>query len=217
MRKLSIAATAGTLFAAALSFNALQAQNGTLGNPGKADPSLVTAGTYAADPGHTLVGWRVNHFGFSDYFGLFGDVSGTLKLDPINVEACSLEVRIPVSRITTANADLTNHLLRAGKDGAKPDFFGPSPADAVFTSTQVRPNGTSEALIYGNLTLNGVTKPVSISARFTGAGENPMTKKQTVGFKGWARINRSDFNMNFALPMVTDTVDLDITAAFEKQ
>ena len=44
-----------------------------------------------------------------------------------------------------------------------------------------------------------------------------MTKKQTVGFKGWARINRSDFNMNFALPMVTDTVDLDITAAFEKQ
>ncbi|MEL0211830.1 MAG: hypothetical protein VW891_14835, partial [Novosphingobium sp.] len=46
--------------------------------PGKADKSRVTAGTYTADPAHSLVGWQVNHFGFNDYFGLFGDVSGTL-------------------------------------------------------------------------------------------------------------------------------------------
>ena len=210
----ALAAAAGT---ALFAFSALHAQNGTLGAPGIADPSQVTAGTYAADPGHTLVGWRVNHFGFSDYFGLFGDVSGTLKLDPINVERSSLEVRIPVSKITTANSALTAHLLRAGKDGGDPDFFGPNPADAVFKSTEIRPNGTREALIFGTLTLNGVTKPVSVSAQFTGGGENPMTKKQTVGFKGWARIKRSDFGIKFALPMVTDTVDLDITAAFEKQ
>ena len=215
MRRLSIA-LAGVAGATLLSFSALQAQNGTNAQPGTADVSLVTAGTYTADPAHTLVGWRVNHFGFSDYFGLFGDVTGTLKLDPVNVEASSLEVRIPVAKVTTASADLTAHLLRAGKDGGAPDFFGPAPADAVFKSTQIRPNGTSEALIFGNLTLNGVTKPVSVMARFTGAGENPATKKQTVGFKGWARIKRSDFNINFAIPMVTDTVDLDITAAFEK-
>lgn len=216
MRK-STLALAGIAGAVLLSFSAVQAQNGTLGSPGVADPSLVTAGTYAADPLHTMVSWRVNHFGFSDYFGLFGDVSGTLHLDPINIERSSLEVKIPVSKVTTANADLTAHLLRAGKDGAAPDFFGPAPEDAVFKSTQIRPNGTSEALIFGNLTLNGVTRPVSLSARFTGAGENPMTKEQTVGFKGWTRIKRSDFNMKFALPMVTDTVDLDIAAAFEKQ
>ena len=72
------------------------------------------------------------------------------------------------------------------------------------------------AVIEGMLTLNGVTKPVSITARLTGAGANPMNRKQTVGFTGTARIKRSDFNVSFAIPMVTDTVDLDITAAFEK-
>ena len=56
-----------------------------------------------------------------------------------------------------------------------------------------------------------------ITARLTGAGANPMNRKQTVGFTGTARIKRSDFNVSFAIPMVTDTVDLDITAAFEKQ
>jgi len=108
-------------------------------------------------------------------------------------------------------------LLRAGKDGAAPDFFGPAPADATFKSTQVVPKGDNEAVIDGMLTLNGVTKPVSITARLTGAGANPMNRKQTVGFTGTARIKRSDFNVSFAIPMVTDTVDLDITAAFEKQ
>ncbi len=216
MRKLHIT-LAGITAAAALSITAVHAQNGTSGQPGKADASLVTAGTYAADPMHTLVGWRVNHFGFSDYFGLFGDVSGTLKLDPAHLEAAQLEVKIPVAKVTTASEALTAHLLRAGKDGAAPDFFGPAPADATFKSTQVVPKGDNEAVIDGMLTLNGVTKPVSITARLTGAGANPMNRKQTVGFTGTARIKRSDFNVSFAIPMVTDTVDLDITAAFEKQ
>lgn len=216
MRKLHMA-LAGIAGAALLSITAVHAQNGTNGEPGKADASLVTAGTYAADPLHTLVGWRVNHFGFSDYFGLFGDVSGTLKLDPAHLEAAQLEVRIPVSKVTTASADLKAHLLRAGKDGAAPDFFGPTQPDATFKSTRVIPKGDNEAVIDGMLTLNGVTKPVSITARLTGAGVNPMNRKLTVGFTGSARIKRSDFNVSFAIPMVTDTVDLDITAAFEKQ
>lgn len=216
MRKLPIA-LAGLTTAALLSFTAVQAQNGTSGQPGTANASLVTAGTYSADPTHTLIAWRVNHFGFSDYFGLFGDVTGTLKLDPVKLEASQLDVTIPVSKVTTASAGLTSHLLKPGENGAAHDFFGATPADATFKSTQVRPTGNNEALIIGNLTLNGVTKPVAVMASFTGAGANPMTKKETVGFKGWARIKRSDFNIKYALPMVTDTVDLDISAAFEKQ
>ncbi|AZI37594.1 hypothetical protein NT2_06_03160 [Caenibius tardaugens NBRC 16725] len=216
MRKLHTA-LAGVTAAALLSFTAVQAQNGTSGEPGTANASLVTAGTYSADPGHTLIAWRVNHFGFSDYFGLFGDITGTLTLDPVKLEASQLDVTIPVSKITTANAGLTAHLLKPGENGTAPDFFGANPANATFKSTQVRPTGNNEALIIGNLTLNGVTKPVSVMASFTGAGANPMTKKETVGFKGWARIKRSDFNIKYALPMVTDTVDLDISAAFEKQ
>jgi len=50
--------------------------------PGVKDTSRVAAGTYTTDPGHTLIGWRVSHFGFNDYFGIFGDATGTLTLDP---------------------------------------------------------------------------------------------------------------------------------------
>ena len=72
--------------------------------PGQVDVSRVTAGTYATDPGHTLVSWRLNHFGFNDYFGLFGDIEGTLQLDPANPEAASLDVTIPICLLYTSDA-----------------------------------------------------------------------------------------------------------------
>ncbi len=203
--------------AALLSVSIADAQNGTLGSPGTGNSSQITAGTYSADGSHTIISWRVNHFGFSDYFGLIGNVTGTLKLDPANTDATEVEMTIPVTSITTANPALTAHLLKPGKEGAAPDFFGPTPADAIFKSTQVRSTDHDEAMITGMLTLNGVTKPVSIMASFTGAGANPYSKKQTIGFKGWGRIKRSDFGITYGIPAVTDTVDLEISAAFEKQ
>ena len=65
--------------------------------------------------------------------------------------------------------------------------------------------------------MNGVTKPVVIAAEFTGAGANPMSQVQTVGFEGTTTIKRTDFGINFAVPMVSDEVELDISAAFEKK
>jgi hypothetical protein len=61
--------------------------------PGKADKSRVVAGTYTADAGHSLVAWNVNHFGFNDYFGLFGDITGTLDIDPANPAAAKVSVK----------------------------------------------------------------------------------------------------------------------------
>lgn len=183
--------------------------------PGTTDVSRVTAGTYKTDPGHTLIGWRVSHFGFNDYFGIFGDATGTLTLDPKNPNAATVDITIPVSKVTTASAGLTGHLLRAGKDGGKPDFFGPAPADAKFVSTKVEANGTT-AKITGNLTLNGVTKPVVLDTKFSGAGNNPFNKKATVGFHATTTIKRSDFGVSYAVPVVSDDVALDISVAFEK-
>lgn len=185
--------------------------------PGVLDAKRVTAGTYSADPNHTLVGWRVNHLGFNDYFGLFGEITGTLKLDPKKLNASTVDIIIPVSKVTTVNPALTGHLLREGKDGAKPDFFGPSPADAHFVSTAVVAKGNA-ATITGNLTLNGVTKPVTLKAHFTGAGKTPefMGGKETVGFEASATIKRSDFGVSMGIPLVSDAVKLDISVAFEK-
>ena len=124
---------------------------------------------------------------------------------------------IPVANVVTANAGLTDHLLRAGRDGGKPDFFGPDPAAARFVSTSVMPQGT-KAMVHGDLTLNGVTKPVVIDAEFTGAGKAMMPPNRlTLGFEGTTTIKRSDFGLTTFVPMVSDEVELDITAAFEKQ
>ena len=183
--------------------------------PGTMEVARVTAGTYNTDPGHTLIGWRVSHFGFNDYFGIFGDAAGTLTLDPANPNAAKVDITIPVSKVTTASAGLTEHLLRAGKDGGKPDFFGPAPADAKFVSTSVVASGTT-AKITGNLTLNGMTKPVVLDTKFSGAGNNPYSKKATVGFHATTTIKRSEFGVNTAIPFVSDEVILDISVAFEK-
>jgi len=183
--------------------------------PGAVDVTRVTAGTYNTDPGHTLIGWRVGHFGFNDYFGIFGDATGTLLLDPAKPNASTVDITIPIGKVTTASAGLTGHLLRAGKEGGKADFFGPAPADAKFVSTSVVAKGTT-AKITGNLTLNGVTKPVVLDTTFSGAGNNPFNKKATVGFHATTTIKRSEFGISYAVPMISDDVTLDISVAFEK-
>lgn len=183
--------------------------------PGAIDVSRVSGGTYEADPNHTLVGWRVDHLGFSDYFGLFGDVTGTLSLDPAHPSSARLEVTIPINPVV-ASQGLHDHLLRPGKDGGAPDFFGPSPQPARFVSTSVAPSVDGlAAYIVGDLTLNGQTRPVAIQARFTGAGT--MMGSEQVGFSGRALIKRSDFGITTGIPLVSDEVELDLTAAFMKK
>ena len=215
---LALAATALGVTGAITAAPALFAQ-GAPQVPGAQDPSRVTAGTYAADPAHSLIAFEVNHFGFNDYYGIFGDVAGTLVLDPANPGAAKVDVTIPVASVTTASKGLTDHMLRPGKDGAAPDFFGPAPAPARFVSTAVTvdPKDAMKATITGNLTLNGVTKPVTFEAEFTGAGNNPFNKKPTVGFEAETEIKRSDFGVNYGIPFVSDEVELDISVAFEKQ
>lgn len=109
--------------------------------PGSADPAAVVAGSYTVDPHHTLIEWTVNHLGFTPYFGLFGETSGTLTIDPAKPDAAKVDVTIPVSKVLTTSPDLTAHLLRAPKDGAKADFFGANPPDAHFVSTKVTAGG----------------------------------------------------------------------------
>jgi polyisoprenoid-binding protein YceI len=185
--------------------------------PGSRNPAAVSGGSYTVDPGHTLVVWTLDHLGFSPYSGIFGGVTGSLTLDPKNLNSAKVDVTIPVSKVVTASAGLTEHLLRAGKDGGKPDFFGATPADARFVSTRVVASG-QKAKILGNLTLNNVTRPVTLDATFYGAGKAPaqMGGKENIGFRATGSIMRSQFGLGFGVPMVGDEVKLDISAAFQK-
>ena len=107
--------------------------------PGTLDKSRVTAGSYTVDTTHSMIAWRVNHLGFNDYFGLFGQLGGSMTFDPANPAATQLTATIPVSRVVTVDQALTAHLTKPAPEGGKPDFFGANAADATFVSTKVTP------------------------------------------------------------------------------
>ncbi|GJE49363.1 Protein YceI [Methylobacterium tardum] len=179
--------------------------------PPTRDPAQIQAGTYAVDPGHTQVGWRVSHMGFSNYAGGFSDVSGTLELQPKNPAAAKLSVKIPVASVTTTSAKLTDELKGdQWLDAAKfPDM--------TFVSTKVAPAGKDHAKVTGDLTLHGVTKPVTLDVTLVGAGVNPLSKKYTVGFEATGTLKRSEFGVKTYVPLIGDELHLTIAGAFEKQ
>ena len=184
--------------------------------PGAPDVSRVQAGDYTLDASHTLVSWQIGHFGFNDYFGLFGQIEGTMTLDPADIGATEFDITVPITSVSVPSEGLRGHLLRPGKDGAAPDFFGPEPEAARFVSTSVRRTSETTAVATGQLTMNGKTGSVTMLVEFSGAGENPMSKAQTVGFHARAQIDRTAWGISYAAPLVDPMVDLEISAAFER-
>jgi len=208
---------ASALLTGAVAVVAQQAPAPAPATPGTKNVAAITGGSYTADPGHTLVEWTVDHLGFTPYFGIFGNVTGTLTFDPKAPAAAKVDVTIPVAEVTTASAGLTKHLLKPAEAGKPADFFGATPAAAKFVSTKVTVAG-QDAKIEGNLTLNGVTKPVMLDAKFYGAGKMPaqMGGKEGIGFTAKGVIKRSEFGIGYGIPMVSDEVKLKIVAAFMK-
>lgn len=199
---LVVAAAAAALLASPVSAQAPTAASA-------AAAKSIVAGTYKVDPAHTQVVWSVDHLGFSRLYGMVGEFTGELKLDPARPQAATLAVDIPLSGLTVTSPGFAKHLASA-------DLFDTAKfPTARFVSRTVTVNGQS-ATITGDLTLHGVTKPVVLDARFYGAGVNAMSKAQTVGFSATAKLKRSDFGLGYAAPAVSDEVSLDITAAFEK-
>lgn len=170
----------------------------------------VQAGSYTVEPYHTRVQFAVAHFGFTDWYGDFANVSGSLTLDPSRIEQSKLDVIIPVASVSTTNAKLDGEL--------KGDqWFGADQYPTIhFVSTKVVRTGPSKAAITGNLTFHGVTRLVTLQASFNGAGANPLTKAYTAGFNATTVIKRSDFGVKTYLPLIGDETNLRISAAFEK-
>lgn len=179
--------------------------------PGAPDPSRVVAGTYAVDPDHTQVLFTLTHLGFSNYTGMFVEPTGTLTLDPANPSAAKVDITFPIAKVRTSVAGLDEHLQ-------KPEFFDAAQfPTGHFVSTRVTVANQS-AQIEGNLTLKGVTKPVTLDAQFVGAGKSPMgPPKVNVGFAATTTIRRSDFGIDYGIPLVSDEVLLTINAAFVQQ
>lgn len=210
MRKFHIGLAAAT-GAALLSVAAVHAQGGPPPAPPapSTNPADVPAGTYTIDPNHSQVMFTYAHYGLTHNMGLLSGATGSLTLDPKAPNNTKLSVDVPINTMHSTIEALD-------KEFQAPMFFDAAKfPTAHFESTGVSVSGSS-AKISGNLTIHGVTKPAVINATYTGMGANPMSKKQTLGFQGTATIKRSDFGLGLAVPMVSDQVDLTITAAFEK-
>jgi len=158
--------------------------------PGTPDPSRATAGAYSVDPAHTQVTWKLNHLGFSMLQGQFGASGGSLSLDPAKVAASKVEVTFDMKQLSTTAPGFTKHLNSA-------DFFDTAKfGTARFVSTSIKPSGKNAAVIVGNLTIKDVTKPVTLNARFLGAGSNPMANNAlNGGFSATGKIKRSAFGV----------------------
>lgn len=177
---------------------------------GKIDGSIAP-GLYAVEPGHTQVAFAVSHMGISPFAGWFSGASGTLTVDPANPAKSTLSVEIPISSVMTTSDKLTGELKSA-------DWFDAAQfPTASFKSIAVAPMGSEAARIDGMLTLHGVTRPVSMTAKLFGATTNAMSHKPSLGFVAKMMIRRSDFGVTKYVPLVSDEVELVINAAFERE
>lgn len=173
--------------------------------------SAFAADTYKLDPSHSSVIWNANHFGFSSPHGIFSMAEGTVTLDKDAPAKSSVNVTINTGELYTGNKKFDDHLKSK-------DFFnvGEFPK-ATFISYKVEKTGDKTAKVTGNLTLLGVTKPVTLDVTLNKEGEHMMTKKPTIGFSATGVIKRSDFGMKFGVPGVSDEVALQIEAEASKE
>ena len=179
--------------------------------PATTDPDRVQGGSYAVEPSHTQLLFSVSHMGFSTYYGQFSQASGALELDAKAPSQSRFEIRVPTASVSTTSDKLTGELKSSAWLDAAAD------PEITFRSTKVTPLGHGAASVTGNLTLHGVTRPMTLRARLVGAGVNPLDKKYTVGFDLVGSIRRSEFGVKTYVPLIGDTVTLTIAGVFEKQ
>lgn len=173
-----------------------------------AAPALA-ADNYTIEPGHTFPSFEINHLGFSTQRGRFNATKGKVTLDPAN-KAGSVEINIDASSISTGLAKLEEHLKGE-------DFFDAKKfPDITFKSNKMNFSGDKLSSVEGELTLHGVTKPVTLNVTSFNCGVHPMTKKNVCGADATTTIKRSEFDIKKYVPAVGDEVKILIQAEMVK-
>jgi polyisoprenoid-binding protein YceI len=170
----------------------------------------VRPGHYVVEPAHTQILFAVDHLGFTTYYGSFANASGTLDL-AADAAADRLAISVPMGSVSTTSSRLVSELV--GTDWLDATKF----PDARFTSTAITRTGDATADITGDFTLHGVTHPLTLHARFVGAGVNPLDQAYTVGFSATGSFHRSEYGVAKYVPLVGDEVSLTLSGAFERK
>ena len=208
MKLAPVAALAAAAAIGAAGYSLAQAPAAPAAASAPATAADLKPGLYKADPGHTKVAWTILHNGFSPYSGLFADVEADLTVDADPTKS-TLSVTVPLARVLTGSAGLDRHLQNA-------DFFDVANfATATFKSTNIAVTGPNTGKITGDLTIRGVTKPVTLDVTFVkgAAGRNG---RHQLGFGATGVIKRSLWGINYGLPNSGDDVQIQIGAEFRE-
>ena len=169
----------------------------------------AAAAPFKVDPSHTSVVFSVDHLGYSSMIGRFSKVAGALEFDHAAVTRANLKVVIDPKSIDTNDAKRDDHLR-------SPDFFNVAEfPDLTFVSTKVEKTGEKTGKVTGDLTLLGVTRPVTLDVTFNKIAPNPLPQSKgvvTAGFSATGSLRRTDFGMKYAAPALGDTIQIRIEA-----
>lgn len=161
------------------------------------------ADTYAVDPFHTSATFSFQHLGLSTFYGKIPAQSGSVTLDR-TAKSGNIDVVFDLKGVATGVPKFDDHLRAA-------DFFEVDKhPTATFKSNKVTFKGDQPATIAGDLTIKGVTKPVTLQVTSFACAEHPMMKVPACGANASATIKRSDFGLSYALPAVKDEIKLDV-------
>ena len=170
-----------------------------------ASAALAEAEKYTLDASHSQIVFSYDHLGFSTTWGMFSGFEGEIMFDQANPAASSVSVSMPVKSMLTGWEGRFQHFMSK-------DFFDASDDEMVsFASTGIEVTGETTTKITGDLTLNGVTKPVVLDAVLNKTGDHPMANKPWAGFSATTSVLRSDFGLGMFAPYVSDEVAIQIS------
>jgi len=163
----------------------------------------IGADTYTVDTRHTYPMWEVNHFGWSTQRGRFNGATGKITLDRA-AQTGSVDIAINTASVDTGIAKWDEQMMSE-------DFFNAAKFPTInFKASKIVFDGDKPASVPGELTLVGVTKPVTLTITGFGCGTNPVNKKEVCGADAYAVIKRSEFGIMKYLPRISDEVKLVI-------
>lgn len=166
--------------------------------------------TWNADKAHSKLAFTVTHLGISDVSGLFKSFDASITTSKADFSDAVFELSADVKSIDT-EVDMRDDHLRS------PDFFEVDKFEKLtFRSNSIKPNGENRYILTGDLTIHGVTKPVSVNLLYRGSVINAMSNANTAGFQVTGTIRRSDFNIGpkFPPPMISDEVTIKADGEF---
>lgn len=173
------------------------------------------SGSYVLDREHASVIWRVSHMGLSHFTGRFNTINATLRLDSEEPANSLLTVAIDARSVDTGNAIITG---RGGFDEtiANQVMGAEDHPEISFRSTRIIGLDDSSGQVEGQLTFNGVTRPVTLDVTLNGGRFVLLTQRYTLGFSAHTTINRSEFDADAWSFAVGDAVDITIEAEFHR-